>query len=464
MGQRSTSALVLGGGLAGMLAAHVLAQHVDAVTVVDRDHFPDGPEHRNGTPQDHHTHVLVSGGARALEELMPGTTAILLEHGAHHIGLPNNYLQLAPHGWYPRLHEMQFIVGCSRVLLEWVVRSRLRAHRHVTVVEGTDVVRLTGRAGVITGAMTRDRTTHESGQFDADIVVDATGRGSHTTDWLTELGFPSVPEAIVDPRIFYASRIYRAPAGAESHFPAVNIQADPLSRHARESGLLMPIEDGRWTVTLTGSRGDEPSTDDDGFARFARNLRHPAIADLLGAAEPIEPAFGFRPDANRRRYYERLTPGPQGLVVLGDAYATFNPVYGHGMAVCALAAVALRDGLRHHGLHPHNSRKLQRRIARATRMAWVMATSQDLRYATTTSSRPRNLATRLQHGFQDRLARAGTAAIAAASLDTYTLSRPVTRFLAPRVLLDVVRRPLQEAMSDPPFTTEETRLLTPPAS
>jgi 2-polyprenyl-6-methoxyphenol hydroxylase-like FAD-dependent oxidoreductase len=464
MGHRSTHALVLGGGLAGMLAAHVLAQHVDAVTLIDRDHFPDHPAHRKGTPQDHHTHVLVSGGARALDELMPGTTTTLLHHGAQYIGLPNNYLQLAPHGWFPRLDEMQYILGCSRILLEWVVRTRLRDQQRVTVLEGTEVVGLTGDADAITGAVTRSRTTQQGGQIDADIVVDATGRGSRTTQWLAELGFPAVPEAVIDPHIFYVSRIYRPPAGAEKNFPAVNIQADPLAPHTRESGLLMPIEDGHWTVTLTGSRGNEPSTDDHGFERFARHLRHSIIAELLAAAEPAEPAFGFRPDANRRRFYERIRPGLRGLVVLGDAYATFNPVYGHGMAVCALAAVALRNGLRRHGLHPRSSRNLQHHIARATTTAWNMATSQDIRYPATTGARRPGLGARMQHAFQDRLTQVGTPAIAAASLDVYTLSTPMTRVLAPRVLFDVVRGAKQQALSHPPFTAEEQGLFMPPAS
>src|SRR5437763_5428814 len=124
-GGQPAHALVLGGGLAGMLAASVLADHADAVTIVDRDRFPDGPADRAGTPHARHTHILVAGGARALDELLPGTTNTLLSLDAQHVGMPSRFLLFTAHGWLQRTSERQFLISCSRALLDWVVREQV---------------------------------------------------------------------------------------------------------------------------------------------------------------------------------------------------------------------------------------------------------------------------------------------------------------------------------------------------
>ncbi|GAB3894514.1 hypothetical protein GCM10027612_45920 [Microbispora bryophytorum subsp. camponoti] len=53
---------------------------------------------------------------------------------------------------------------------------------------------------------------------------------------------------------------------------------------------MFPVEDGRWIVTLTGTRGGEPPTDEQGFTAFARSLRHPIVADLMAEATPSAPS------------------------------------------------------------------------------------------------------------------------------------------------------------------------------
>ncbi|WP_268872214.1 FAD-dependent monooxygenase [Kutzneria albida] len=448
--------LVLGCGIAGMLAAHVLSEHAD-VTVIERDTLPTIPHGRRGTPQDRHTHVLVSGGARALDSLMPSLTAEVTARGARHIPLPTDYLQHSAGGWLRRLPEMQYILGCSRPLLEWAIRDRLRRNTAVVIREDTDAVGLTTEHGRVTGARIQDRATGKAELLHAALVVDATGRTSHLGQWLTELSMAPIPEVAIDPRLFYATRIYRAPKLVSTRFPAVNIQADPDAPQGRRSGLLMPIEDGLWSVTMTGSRGNEPGTSADKFIAAARRLPHPVIADLLDAAEPLGPAAGFRPDANRKKLLTRGAT-PPGLLVIGDAATVFNPVYGHGMAVAALGAVALRDELIRYGLNPQHTWKIQRKISAAGDTAWRMATSQDLLYTSTTGSSGRLFGVRLQHRFQQRLARAGTDAIAAASLAVYTLSEPVSRLGAPRVLLDALRGGPQELHAEPPFTSTERQV------
>ncbi|MGW0519940.1 FAD-dependent oxidoreductase [Crossiella sp. NPDC003009] len=454
---RLEHALILGGGLAGTLAAFAVAGHADRVTVVDRDRFTEGSAHRKGAPHARHTHVLVSGGARAIDALAPGTTASLLAAGAQLIDIPGRYLTMAPQGgWFPRFPGSQFILGCSRALLETTLRARLREHEHVRLLENTDVAGLTGDHTAITGARLRTRPTGELGAVAADLVVDATGRGSGVLDWLTELGVPAVPESVVDPGIFYATRIYRAPAAAGSAFPGVNVQTSPArDPGVRRGGTLIPIEDGLWTITVAGATGDHPGLDDEGFHAFAASLPDPVLAELIAAAEPVGPAFGFRAHANRRRHFERLRPAPGGFLVLGDAHATFNPIYGHGMSVAALAALAVRDGLPGHG-----TAAIQRAIARTCDSAWRMATGQDLRYPQTTGPRP-GPASRLAHRVQDWINAKGmhSRTVATTQIDIFSLTAPLTRALRPRFLLSALFSPQRPGLPAPPFTDQERRVL-----
>ncbi|WP_033440887.1 NAD(P)/FAD-dependent oxidoreductase [Saccharothrix sp. NRRL B-16314] len=457
-----TRAVVLGGGLAGTLAASVLARHTDSVTIVERDRLPDGPTDRKGTPQARHTHVLVSGGARALDQLLPGTTQALLDRGAQYIGTPNRLLVLMSRGWLGRFEEMQFVIGCSRPLLDWVIRRRVLAEHRITVRQATDAVGLLGDGHRVAGVQVRDRQTGRTSHIEADFVVDATGQGSDAGTWLTDLGLPAPAEQHIDPQVFYSSRIYQAPPTAGDDFPEINIMSDPTRTDYVKAGVLVPIENRQWIVTLVGTRDHQPPTDETGFAGYARSLRHPVIADLIDTATPLTPPRGFRIPGNRRRHFD-LATWPQGFVVLGDAACTFNPIYGHGMAIAARSALALDTGLRRHGPHDDTGR-IQRDIVHTADVAWDMATRQDLRYPTTVGPSPGALA-RLQQRFLDRLAWAatGSRAVAAAQLDVYTLSEPPSRLLAPSVILGILLGPRQPARTEPPLTPDEQPALPTPS-
>ncbi|WHT23254.1 enterotoxin [Crossiella sp. CA-258035] len=448
-------AVVLGGVLAGMLAASALTGFADRVTIIERDQYPDGPVDRKGIPQASHTHVLIAGGAHAIDQLLPGTIDTLIAHGAQRIGLPSRFLALASRGWLRRFDEAQFLISCSRALLDWVVRDKVLRDKKIAAREGTEAIGLLGDAQRITGARLRDRDTEAD--LDADFIIDATGNSSRAPRWLADLGLPAVTEEKIDPDIFYATRLYRAPEDARHDFPEINIASDPTVSPVLQAGVLLPIEDHRWIVTLVGPRSAKPPVDDEGFARFARNLRHPVIANLIARAEPLTAPRQYRIPGNRRRHYERIKPWPTGFLVLGDAACTFNPVYGHGMAIAARSALAVRNGLRCNGID-RGGPIIQRAVARQADLAWTMATTQDLRYPNTTGPRPGRFSG-LRQAFLDRLSWAATGrpAVAAAQFDVYTLAASPLRLLAPRVLLGALLGPGRPPLTEPPLTSEEWR-------
>ncbi|MEV6931021.1 FAD-dependent oxidoreductase [Dactylosporangium sp. NPDC051485] len=461
----TTHAVVLGGGLAGMLAASVLARRVDAVTVVDRDKLPDGPEFRKGVPQARHAHLLMSGGARVIERLLPGVTDRLLAEGAHRVGVPEQVVWLTAYGWQHRFPQTQFIISAGRPMLDWVVRDEvLRHHPNVATMPSTEALGPLGDANRIAGVRVRGVETGETTDLGADLVVDATGRGSQLKRWLAALGLPPVEQDTVDAGIAYATRIFRAPDGARA-FPLVNVLADHRVPRPGRNASLAPIEGGRWIVTLSGTRGAEPPTDEDGFAEFARSMRDPLIADLIAVAEPLTAVQGSRSSANRRLYYERLPAWPEGLVALGDAVAAFNPVYGHGMSVAAHSAAALDEGLAEAGLTGGAAGRIQRAVGARADDAWLLAASQDLCYPNCRAEvndprlSPSVLAQR--RSFSDLIGATALRdpAVSAAATKVTTLSEPISSLESPQVVTALRRAKGRPALSAPPLSDDERAVL-----
>ncbi|MFJ9863792.1 NAD(P)/FAD-dependent oxidoreductase [Streptomyces sp. NPDC101165] len=462
MTERKPAAVVLGGSLAGLLAARALASTGARVTVVERDALPAGPEPRKGLPQARHVHQLWSGGARALEQLLPGAIGRLRAAGVSRVPMTTDMVALSPHGWYRRWAESAFMLPASRDLLDWVVRQLVLADRDIELVERAEAIALTGTDTAVTGVRIRAHDNAER-TLSAGLVVDATGRGSRASHWLAELGLPRPERREVDSGLVYASRLFRAPEqAARDGFPIVNIEPDPRGAGTGRGGALMPVEDGKWIVTLFGGRGDDMPTTADGFARYAREqLRHPIIGELLANAEPLTEVALTRTTANRRHFFERMPLWPENFVVLGDAVCALNPLYGHGMAVSAQSALALRDVIRRQGTAldtPGLSRHIQKAVGRTVRAAWDLAIGADVFYPGATATGP-TLRDRLLSAYVGRLlyTATGNGRIARRVTDVTALQRGAESLLAPSMLIAAAVGPLKPPLTAPPLTVEERK-------
>ncbi|MFJ7999197.1 FAD-dependent oxidoreductase [Streptomyces sp. NPDC096310] len=376
-GRRARHAVVVGGSLSALLTARVLSDHVDRVTVIERDRFPEGPEPRAGVPQSRHLHVLLESGQRALEELLPGILDELGEHGCPRIGQPSDLVQWQGGRFFRRTPASAHLLTGSRPLLEWLVRRRVVADPRITVLEGTEVVGLVGDATRVRGVRLRERgarAPYEARPLAADLVVDASGRGTRAPDWLAAIGAEPAHEETLDTGLAYASRLYRGPESAEG--PDCLGYFFVAGRDQAEGGVALPVESGLHLVTLTGLRGSEPPSDDAGFLGFATRLPHPALHAWLSRAEPASPVHAFRSTANVRRRYDRAGRRPAGFLATGDALCSFNPVYGQGMAVAALGALALAKALADPRRTP-TTRRVQRALVSASRQAWDVAAGAD---------------------------------------------------------------------------------------
>ncbi|WP_328503311.1 pyridine nucleotide-disulfide oxidoreductase [Streptomyces sp. NBC_00457] len=445
-----------------MLAARALAGLADRVVVVERDELPEESAPRKGLPQARHAHMLWSGGVRALEGLVPGVTGALREAGARRAPVTTDFVALSAHGWFRRWPESHHVILAGRDLLDATIRARVLADERIEVLGGTEVLGLLGGPAAVTGVRVRGHDGRER-TVEAGLVVDATGRGSGAPRWLTALGLPAPRRREVDSGLAYASRLYLAPEQARGGFPVINVQPDPRDGGPGRAGFLLPIENGRWIVTLNGTRGGEPTpanASSDDFVRFAREeLRHPLIGDLIARAEPLSDVAFTRTTVNRRYFYERMPAWPENFLVLGDALAAYNPVYGHGLAVGAQSALILRDMTRRHGWGaPGLSRRIQKAVARPVAAAWDLATGQDVFYPGATENGP-TLRDRVLTAYVNRLMHTatGNGRIARRVTDVTSLERRAEVLLTPSVLLAAAVGPLKPPLSEPPLTGDELK-------
>lgn len=373
-------AVVIGASMAGLVAARVLADTYERVTVLDRDGLPATAEPRRGVPQGRHPHALLSRGLEVLEELFPGLTDELIAEGAQH-GDPQEEFR-----WCNDGHVMCQApsgldgMGVARPRLEGRVRGRLASSDNVTVLARHQVTGLLadpdGRR--VTGVRCVDPTDDHGGPgraIAADLVIDTSGRGSRSPQWLNALGYPTPRTDEVRIGVAYATRTYRREPhhmDGDAGTMIAGTVANP--RH----GIMLAFEEDRWLVGLAGYAGDDPPLDPDGFLAFAASLPHPGIHDVISDARPLDDPVRYRFPASVRHRYEHLPSFPDGYLVFGDAVCSFNPVYGQGMTVAAGEALVLRDCLR------RGSRRLAprffRRAAKLIDIPWDMAVGADLRF------------------------------------------------------------------------------------
>jgi 2-polyprenyl-6-methoxyphenol hydroxylase-like FAD-dependent oxidoreductase len=371
-------AVVLGASMAGLLAARVLTAAYHRVTVIERDILPHDLVGRRGVPQGRHLHALHARGRELLDELFPDFTEQLVQAGAvtadslgdARIHVSGQLLRQADIG-LPAL-------SASRPFIEGHVRQRVRALPAVRFIEGCDVL------GLVTGDEQRRVTGVRLGYRDdrgpqhtvpADLVVDATGRGSRTPVWLEQFGYPRPAIDRVEIGLGYASRRYRLRPGALGNDAAILTGPTPINPRA---GAISPVEGGQHMVTLAGILGDHPPLDPAGFDAFAASICYPDLAEALAGAIPVDDPVGFRFPVSVRHRYERLRRFPVGLLVIGDAVCSFNPIYGQGMTVAAMQAVTLRELLRDGSLPA--AHKYFRRIAKMIDTPWDINVGADLAF------------------------------------------------------------------------------------
>lgn len=432
-------AVVLGGSIAGMLAARALAPHHDRVTVVERDSFPEVGRRRKGVPQDRHAHALWPRGREVMERLLPGLTDELVAQGANlgEFGRDTRMVfggrPLAPTSTG---HPM---LVASRPLLEGQIRDRVLALPNVHALEACDALGIVVDGGRVRGVrVLRRRDGAAEEVLAAEIVVDATGRQTRLPRWLEDLGLTPPEEDVSKLDVAYVS-------GRFAHDPDDDALANLVGGvppHERTGGAAMAAEGDSLIVTVAGILGEVPPTDLDELVDYAATLPDPVIHDLIAGQESLAEPILMRIPPSRRRHYDRLEDLPAGLVPIGDALCSFNPVYGQGMSVAAVSAGRLGDCL-DAGRGDLTSRYLAA-VSGILDHAWSMASGADARYLPSVRAR-QPLPVRLLGRYQQRLvaAAADDPVVAGAFLEVIGLVAAPRSLLRPGVALRVLAHALR---------------------
>ena len=392
--KKSGKAVVIGGSIGGMLAARALADHFEKVVIVERDNPPKVAKPRRKVPQDRHIHVLLQSGQESLEKYFPG---ILEELETEGLNIIDSGLDIAWHHfgvWKKREETKLPMVLCMRYFLEHNVRQRMLEVENVEFKNRTVVDHLLTNEAQdrVTGLMIRGAIRHvdRRQELHADLVVDASGRGSHMPHWLEEMGYKAPDKESFGIDLAYTSRMYRPPKNWERDFKIMVTYPRPPEQH--RAGFISCVEKDLWCVSLNGYFGDHAPREEDGFLEFATKLPTQDIYDRIKDATPVSDIQRFVIPEARRYHYEKLRRFPEGVVVLGDAFCVLNPVFGQGMSIAALESVALGEEIarlrrKRGGSLDGLAKRFFKRASGIVALPWLVSTTEDLRFAQTTGKR-----------------------------------------------------------------------------
>ncbi len=338
-------AIVIGGSIAGLTTARALVDYFDHVTILERDQLEDRPVIHKSVPQGNHLHILLQGGQQVLSSFYPGFTDELRGLGAVRNTLGRDVVWYLPDGkaYTPTgaVREPRDLglygYSASRGLIELLIRRRTLALPNIAIETGVTVGALAEKHGRVHGVQCGDGRLIE-----ADLVVDAGGRGSHAPSWLAAMGLPPAAESVIGVDSAYTTAKFRRPDAYEGESTiSVSGPAPDFIRRA----VVVAIEDNMLLISLIGRFGDYAPTDEDGFRAFAQSLHAPLVYQLVTETERLTEITHHRFPTSIMRHYERMPSFPEGFLIAGDAVCSFHPIYAQGMSTAALHANGLHQML-----------------------------------------------------------------------------------------------------------------------
>lgn len=435
-------AIVMGASMAGLLAARVLSNHFQHVTLIERDHLPETAKTRRGVPQGQHLHTLLVKGEQIISQLFPGIASELAQSGAVRLDLTNDFLWFQAGGYKKQFPSDITVLSMSRPLLESHIRRHVLAIKNLTCLQYYNVQNLVASDDrkTITGVTVQQRTNGAPEErLEADLIVDATGRSSKSPKWLETLGYPRPKKSEIKVDVSYTTRIYQQ--NTELLPNAKGILTFPCPPHGKRSGALSIIEGGRWMVTLAGWLGERAPGNEQGFLDYAKSLARPDIYNVISQAKSLSDFVIHRLPSNLRNHYEQMSRFPDGYLVMGDAMCSFNPVYGQGMSVSAMEAEALNSCLQasisRHGL----AQDFFKRAAKAIENPWIMAAGEDFRFSGVEGPKP--LGTDLINHYVSQIHKTQDSKTTQALLKVMTLTHSPKILFDPKIIFRVIRHRMQ---------------------
>ncbi len=380
-GKCGSSAIVAGAGIGGLAAAAALAPRFDRVVILEKDQQL-GDCVRRGAAQGAHIHTLLHGGELGLEQLMPGLCDAFLSAGAVKIDVGKNFGIYDFGSWRVNRPLGLSVLQMSRPAYEAVMRKRVLEFDNVAIQTGTSVTGLSIEKGCVRGVLIKGEQ-----EMTADLVVDARGRGGALPRDLLKNGFGEAPESVLGIAMSYVTGRFKKAQAAGEEAKAIMVRP---SSPDRRYGLVSPIENGEWIISLGGRGAVEPPLELEGFFDYARMLAAPEFYEMMEGAELIGDLHSYKIPTTNWRHYDQMPAFPQHLAPLGDTIASVNPTLGQGMSVAVFHALGLAAALDKNGLDGDFCEDYFDAAMNASGAAWTMASYDDLAFPEVTGERPEN--------------------------------------------------------------------------
>ena len=440
-------AVVIGASISGLLTAKVLANYFTEVILIDRDSVENSTNHRKGAPQSKHAHGLLAKGLEVFEIYFPGITAELIQLGFDYGDVGTTALWHVNGGFHESGTVQENTLCISRIALESTVRQRIALIDNIKTRDNTTVTGLLASAdsrSIVGVRVTSDKGLESNqDEISANLVVDASGRGSRATKWLKELGYDGPDEDVVSINISYASAYFSRKPGHIPGKKSISISPDVPNRYG---GVMLSQGKDQWLFTLAGYLDAPMPRDHKELLLYAAKLPTPKVAEILGDSMPLSDVYRYQVPSSLRKRYDKLKRFPNNFALLGDAVCSFNPVYGQGMSTAALEVLELDGYLRSSYsrssyLRSKHSNYLafQKVVKKVTDIPWNTAVNNDLRFPEVLGER--GLLTKILHWYLPKFHTAAhsTPELSALFLKVLNLKAKPTSLLSPGVFFRVLR-------------------------
>jgi NAD(P)H-flavin reductase/2-polyprenyl-6-methoxyphenol hydroxylase-like FAD-dependent oxidoreductase/ferredoxin len=376
------TAVVIGGSIAGIAAAKILAKTFSKVIVVEKDSDHRRSEGRPGAAQGWHLHHLLIAGQRLLESIFPGIIDDMVRAGAFKVDMGEQYRLMLAGAWKKAAPTGIDIVCAGRPLIEWCIRRRLDTEPAIEYRYDNEVKDVlfckSSRAAI--GIEIEHGGAREI--IAAEFVVDASGKNTPVPAALRRAGFeaPMVEEDHIS--CFYSTMHHRVPAERawRDRVMVICYAYRPQQRYYAAQ-YFTDSSRSVLSTTLVGYNCYEPPRNAEEFREFARRMPSPLIGDELDGLEASSPVYNFRYPTMQRHRYEDVKSLPSGLIALGDAYSSVDPVSGAGMSKAMLEVDVLRSLLRARVPRNHKFvRDYYRRVGDIEDLVWSVIREQNLRF------------------------------------------------------------------------------------
>lgn len=418
------TAIVVGAGMGGLMAAAALSGFFKNVIIIERDELPEQPDLRKGVPQGAHVHTFLGFAVEAMDKLLPGLMDQLYAAGAVQIRRNYDIWFHDASGPTPIRDVGILTPSVTRPLLEHVTRERVLTASNVRLDDQTRLLSIeAGQGGHVAGIKVK-RDGAEPEIISADLLVDCSGRGSRMPGWLEEQGFGAVPAQSLEIAMSYTSGLFRPPPELrDSKWACLMLAIPPALRAA----YLTPVDGGYWLATMYGRAGNSAPRDHEGFVDWTRGLAHPCIHERLVKAEPASKLRTYNIPKGIWRRFDKMDRFPAGILPLGEVFTSFNPIYGQGISLAAGQALSLREALRHcadSGSMTKLAELYFQGCEDLNATGWSVMETRDLAYSSTKGNRPADIEERWRLGRAVRL-------LAEKDTDVHTLTVRVTHLLEP---------------------------------